>query len=398
MSGAPGRAEEEAPFYDGPPESVAPPPGHPRFPLFDALRAIAVFAVLLHHMGYLTQAFFNQTYGPILAHLNIGVVLFFVISGFLLFRPLIAERFGGAPAPRIRDYARRRVLRIVPGYWVALTVLAIWPGLIGLELLKDNWWEYYLLIQTWPLTEASDCADVFLFCGISQTWSLAVEASFYALLPLYAIGARALTSGRSREGSVAIHLALLAALAAASLFAYDRSFGDPALFWLGINITGTFIWFAFGIALAVLSAAYGDLRGLRLTERPELAWIAAIAVFLVVAYVVVPTDPLQIRSGTELLLERVGYGLAAFLLALPAVFGDPAQGLVRRLLAHPLIAWLGLVSFGVFLYHVTVAQKIYFDWIPDTSLSLLTLTTVAITVPIAAASYYLVEKPLLRFK
>ncbi len=383
---------------EGAPESVSPPPGHPRFPLFDSLRAIAVFAVLLHHMGYLTQAFFNETYGPVLAHLNIGVVLFFVISGFLLFRPFIAERFGGAAAPRIRDYARRRALRILPGYWVALTVLAIWPGLIGLDLLKDNWWEYFLLIQTLPFTDAADCGDVFLFCGIPQTWSLAIEASFYLALPFYAVGAKALTARRSRGGSVAIHLTLLAALAAASLFAYDRSFDDPDLFWLGFNLTGTFIWFAFGMALAVLSAAYGELRGPRLTERPELAWGAGIAVFLLVAYVVVPTDPLEIRTGTELLLERVGYGLAAALLVLPAVFGDQSRGLVRRLLAQPLIAWLGLVSYGVFLYHVTVAQKIYFDWIPDTSLSLLTVTTIAITVPVAAASYYLVEKPFLKFK
>ncbi len=81
------------------PDAVAAPPRHPRFPLIDGMRAIAVLSVLAVH-----SAGFGQALGPslgsrLLAHLNIGVAIFFLISGFLLYRPFIAHRTGGAAPP-----------------------------------------------------------------------------------------------------------------------------------------------------------------------------------------------------------------------------------------------------------------------------------------------------------
>src|SRR5947209_17182952 len=114
------------------PPALAPPPGNPRFPLFDGLRAVAALSVLVYHAGYFSRA--NEGDGglsPYLARLNVGVAIFFVISGFLLYRPLLAARMGVGPPVRLRDYARRRFLRIVPAYWVALSLLAVYPGLPG---------------------------------------------------------------------------------------------------------------------------------------------------------------------------------------------------------------------------------------------------------------------------
>ena len=56
------------------------------------------------------------------------VAIFFMLSAFLLYRPMIAYRTGGPARPKFRHFARRRFLRIYPAYWVALTVLAIYPG------------------------------------------------------------------------------------------------------------------------------------------------------------------------------------------------------------------------------------------------------------------------------
>ena len=75
------------------PDVVAPPPRHPRFPLFDGLRAIAVLSVVgvqrdLAANGYIGNGLVDR----LLAHLNVGVTIFFVISGFLLYRPFIAHR------------------------------------------------------------------------------------------------------------------------------------------------------------------------------------------------------------------------------------------------------------------------------------------------------------------
>ncbi len=111
--------------------------------------------------------------GPaLLLGLSAGVPVFFVISGFLLYRPFVASRLGVAPQPQLRRYTRRRVLRIFPAYWVALTVLAIYPGLPG--VFTDRWWVFYGLVQNYSPSEQ--------FHGLLQAWSLSVEFTFYILL------------------------------------------------------------------------------------------------------------------------------------------------------------------------------------------------------------------------
>jgi peptidoglycan/LPS O-acetylase OafA/YrhL len=119
--------------------AVAPPPGNPRFPLFDSLRGIAVLAVVIFHVAFITGALNVRVAGDVLGVLgDVGVVLFFVISGFLLYRPFVAARAHGRRPPDPVRYARRRALRIVPAYWVALTVLAIFPGVVG--PFSRDWW------------------------------------------------------------------------------------------------------------------------------------------------------------------------------------------------------------------------------------------------------------------
>ena len=97
-----------------PAPAVAPPPGNPRFPLFDGLRAIAALSVLTFHVAAISGALERGFAGDVLAMLSRGVILFFVISGFLLYRPFVAARAGGRHAPSSTRYARRRILRIVP--------------------------------------------------------------------------------------------------------------------------------------------------------------------------------------------------------------------------------------------------------------------------------------------
>ena len=131
---------------DAPSPAVAPPPGNPRFPLFDSLRAIAALSVLTFHVAAIAGALERGFAGDVLAMLSRGVILFFVISGFLLYRPFVAARAPRAgPRPSTARYARRRVLRIVPAYWVALTVLAVFPGIAG--VFSDDWWRYYFFLQ-----------------------------------------------------------------------------------------------------------------------------------------------------------------------------------------------------------------------------------------------------------
>lgn len=389
-------AKVAAPVGAGVEPVVAPPPGNPRYPHVDGLRAIAALSVLAYHTAYSSGAT-GAWYGRAVGRLEIGVALFFAISGFLLYRPFFAAHHAGAPRIRTRDYLRRRVLRIVPAYWLALTALAIYPGLLG--VFGDDWWVYYGFGQIYA-------AGTFVN-GIPQAWTLGVEATFYLALPLYAIALRWACRGRSRRAVVAIELGVLAVLALASL-AYRTlaiaSGPTVAFAWL----PGMFGWFAPGMALAVVSVVLQG-RGrpwaplAAVARHPGLTWLAAGVAFAALALTVsAPLPTGTIYSEGESFRIYVLSALVAILVLLPAVAGADAGGWPRRLLALPALAWMGLISYGIYLWHHTLmswlVERDVVDWVPGSGFVVLTVLTVALTLACAAGSYYALERPILRFK
>ena len=376
--------------------SVAPPPGSPRFGLFDSLRAIAAICVLMTHVAYTSGANYNSAFGSLLAQLTVGVPIFFIISGFLLYRPFFAARVEGREHRSLRSFARSRLLRIVPAYWLALTVLAIGPGLKG--VFTEDWWIYYGFAQGYS-------ADT-VVKGLPQAWSLGVELAFYVCLPFLAVGLARL----SRGGRDAVRTDLLAlgalVLCCQAFRVYAHLDGSPFLFQ---TLPATFDWFALGMALAVLSVAVaarerppGAVRFL--AARPGLSWIGAVVTFVLVATLLDLPRGLETEyTFAQRSLQHFGFGLAAVLLCLPAVFGQEAGGLTRRLLANRGLAWLGTVSYGVFLYNLHVA-----DWLqghgltelvpPGVRYGWLMLGTLLVAAACAAVSYYGLERPLLTLK
>ncbi|HWT92938.1 MAG TPA: acyltransferase [Solirubrobacteraceae bacterium] len=372
------------------PDAVAPPRGNPRFPLLDGTRAIAALLVVGTHAGSISTFSETNEIGGLTARMNVGVTLFFVLSGFLLYRPYVAARMQGRPAIRLGPYLWRRALRIVPAYWVALTLLALWPGLVG--FWEGDWWKAYLFLTVYS-------KDTF-FLGIEPAWSLCVEVTFYLLLPLIAAAI-----GRVAGRSVRIELAVLGALALASVVARGLV---PLDGMIHNTILCTFAWFAAGMACATVSvAAEGREARSRplafVARRPGVLWAAAGVVFLIAAY------PLDLPRGmafpdtrAQFLAEHVLYLVIAVLVLAPAVFGGASGGLPRRLLAHRVAGWMGLISYGLFLWHMPLMRWLSREgadtWLPGSGVVWLTLFTLALAIPAAAASYYLVERPLLRLK
>ena len=117
---------------------MAPPRSHARFPLFDSLRGLAAISILFVDVGIFTDAFGDTWHGRLVAHLDIGVPFFFLLSAFLLYRPFVAARVRNVGRPAFGGYARRRFLRIAPAYWAVLTIAAIVPGMAG--AFTGNWW------------------------------------------------------------------------------------------------------------------------------------------------------------------------------------------------------------------------------------------------------------------
>jgi peptidoglycan/LPS O-acetylase OafA/YrhL len=371
-------------------------PRDPRFPLFDGLRALAVLSVLVFHTNEIAGS--HTGWRAAILDQPFGVTIFFVVSGFLLYRPFVAARLGDGRRLPFRDYARRRVLRIVPAYWLALTLLAIYPGLPG--VFGSRWWVYYGFGQDYS-------ADT-VYNGLAPAWSLGTEVVFYAVLPLYALGLGLPWLCTNRPTIVVAETFILGLLAALAV-GLGHSFAARNSY-LSRTLVGTFDWFALGMGLAVASAvlANGSHRPRVVSfveRRPSVCWLAAAGVWAVCAVWtrVEPPDPgYDIYAGR---LSNVLFGLLALLVVLPAVFGDHRNGLPRRILALPTIAWLGLVSYGIFLWHFPIVleleqtgSRLGVDRWSLGSTALLGSIALAVTIVCAAFSYYALERYALRAK
>jgi peptidoglycan/LPS O-acetylase OafA/YrhL len=381
-----------------PAPNVAPPPGHPRFPLLDGVRALAALSIVLLHVGDGTGFARTSALGAFTARMDAGVALFFVLSGFLLYRPFVAARLEGRPAPSAGRYLRRRLLRIVPAFWVAMLVM----GALGwIAVLNDDWWRYFAFVQN--LSVAT------VLGGIRPAWSLCVEMSFYLVLPLWALAAGRLLRRRPRAVQVRAEAIALTAVAVASLAARALAFGaDHGSLWL-VTLPVFLDWFAVGMGLALASVALaGREPRTALVRRPWLAWAAAAACFAVVSLAVpLPRGLVAARTLEAHIAQHVLYIAFGALVALPGIFGigadaEPASRAIARFLGHPVMAWLGLVSYGIFLWHQPFLDQLLLHDVPGRAPALPFVTTLVVTtagaVAIAAASYYLVERPFLALK
>jgi peptidoglycan/LPS O-acetylase OafA/YrhL len=388
------------PAPEATPDALRPPPGNPRFPLVDGLRAVAALSVLVTHTAFLSGFNGHGLPGQITARLDIGVALFFVISGFLLYRPFVAARFEERPAPRVALYLRRRALRIIPAYWLALTVLAIWPGLLFVH--SHDWWVYYGFLQ--------DLRIPWIQGGLKTAWSLCVELQFYLLLPLYALACARWLKGRPLALQARTELGLLALLGALSLWARTLSFADRTPDTISSTIVGTFLWFTVGMAFAVASARWHRTPAAQrpalmrvMATRPGTAWIAAAVLLLGLTQIGMPTLDLNAYDDNDWYFGHLFYAAIAGCFALPAMLGEPVAGrrdLPARVLGWRPIAWLGLISYGIFLWHLPLTEKLLKvqDWTSHGSFFVFTFVIAVVAIACASASYYLVERPLLRFK
>jgi peptidoglycan/LPS O-acetylase OafA/YrhL len=374
-----------------------------RFPLMDSMRAIAFLAVFVTHGAFFAGMLSDEsTLRPYVARLDVGVRVFFLISAFLLYRPFVKARLRGEPPPLVGAYAWRRFLRVAPPYWIVLTIVVVW---LGAPRFWDNAPLYYGFAHVYD-------TDTALFLALPQAWSLCVEVAFYAFLPLWAAAMRRLPAGDAR-GRIRLEIVgcvLLFALSAAyKVWVLGKgSPQDPQLYPWHFALPEFLDYFALGMALAALSVWFQgrerDSRVLRTVDAfPGAAWIVAAVTLVIAANWIGLTGSLQDHVSDASFFERhYLYALIAFALILPAVFGDPRRGLVRRLLGNRVLLWIGLVSYGAFLIHFAIYIQLdrwKFERVVDSTTAYMWYpTALAATLLFAAASWYGLERRLMRLR
>lgn len=385
--------------------------GDPRgvyFPGFDGLRALAAISVAITHSAFISGFNVrNDTIGPFTARLDIGVAVFFVISGFLLYRPFVLARLAALAPPTPGPYFRRRLLRIFPAFWLVFTLVLLVPWFHGLQFDIPSPGG---LVAHYTLTHIY--FEDHVLGPVQQSWTLATEIAFYLFLPVYALVLRRTGSGRTR-------MLLTELTGVGILYAFSVVFRIWLFYGVPARLNGMcntwlparFDLFALGMLLAVLSASYatrdrGEPRWLSHPAVPWLGWSIALVSFWFLSVGFGLDDignrgPVPHFSKPQQMWLQFFWGVSAFFLVAPAVFGRQDRGLLRRFLTHRVVAWLGIVSYGIYLWHeamidwyLNLTERVAFasDFLK------MTVFMAVATVAFAAASYYLLERPALKLK
>ena len=334
----------------------------PHSPALDGLRLLAATLVVLTHAAFLSGAVNSAgIWGHLMGRGDFGVAIFFVLSGYLLHRGFIRGR---EPFTRrhLRAYAVRRAARVLPAYWIvlAVVVVATRPSVRDL-ILQALGLQIYVADSHLP--------------AFSQSWSIATELSFYAVLPLAALG---LAHARRRDPGRP--LKMLAGFLERWLPARSASF-------------------ALGMLLAEACARpdHPVSRYLtRLAARPGPLLGLGAAAYLLATTPVAGLLTLGTVGGGRLAVKMALSCVVAAAVLLPLVLGP--DNVWRRGLAHPAAAGLGRISYGIFLWHVPVFTALYAvtGLVPFTGGLLPLLSAgVPVTLALAALTYVVVERPLM---
>ena len=380
-------------------EQIAP--NHRAFPALDGIRGAAVVAVVATHSAYWTGRDEKGPFDGVLARLDFGVALFFLLSGFLLFRPWLEAAATGRPSPDLRVYFWRRGLRILPAYWVAVAVAFV---AVGENRGHLDVWDY---VRHATLTEGYWLHG--FRSGLTQLWSLCVEAAFYVVLPLFGwLSVRVSRRWGWRPGTLLIGCAVLAMSTIAwDVLIFDRGWylDTSTQVWLPAYLD----WFAAGMAIAVISVhtthrpVSGPSRWSLVHEvgaNPLLCWMMAGASYAISLTPVAGPKAVGLPTVTTAISKSVLYALMAALILWPAVFG--AGPVVNAVFANSWARRLGTISYGIFLFHLailqTVAEPMLGYRLGQGSAVAVFVITLAISIVVATLSYRLVELPAARLR
>jgi len=373
----------------------------------DGFRGIGMSLVFVAHVfANADPAPTLESYGwakqPI-ARIDLALATFFVLSGYLISRPFMRSFVLGTKRPAIRRYARNRVLRIVPIFYLIAILVLLRFGLDGSigptpdnpsgEAPASSWWQV-LSIFTFTQSYTGGSATL----PIGQAWSLDVEAAFYVAIPIAA--AIAYRLGKPLKTPRTRAIAALAFIGFLTLFSIAlRQYANNRFALLTSPPLIVYVFLP-GVALAVIEPfAVPWFRGHPRRAR-QFAWaavgVAVLAWFLYIQwdYEVGTTQIHHALGRRSVLMAIFGGALIAAMIALQL-----GTGRAPRWLDNRACNWLGARSYAFYLLHVWV----FFELIqivgpgaePVVLGAILFLVGLPISVGLAGLSWRYVERPCL---
>ena len=335
-----------------------------RFSGFNALRALAALGVVAAHT--LTTSSLTSLPKFVVENLATGVALFFVISGFLLWRPFAAS-LGDRARVSVRRFFANRALRIVPLYAVIVLVV-------------------FFATESHPAEAVLRLVRALTFTGVyvgddllPVAWSLDDEVAFYLLLPVLFL---VLMAWRRPQQRLMLGVGIIAVLSIVSLVALALTPQDQAI--TGGPVT-KFHLFGLGMLLASLHVRWPKYN---LSPRAlALGAAGVVAAFSVSGF----------AYEQHLYVFNPVCGLASFLFVGIVAFSGPQARLTRVLSLSPLV-FLGEISYGIYLWHEAIHHVLFNEGVLSSSYIPGFLEIAICTIALATGTYYLVEKPALRLK
>jgi peptidoglycan/LPS O-acetylase OafA/YrhL len=356
-------------------------------PALDGLRAFAVAGVFAYHLG------FGWASGGYL-----GVDLFFVLSGFLI-TSLLLEEWVTTARIRLASFWARRARRLLPALFLVLVAIAVYVVLNGrfgppgsaaqvdLSGLRGDDLATLFYVANWHAIFAhqSYFAQFSAPSPLEHTWSLAIEEQFYLVWPPVLLLILTLARGAWRR--VGMIVTVVGALASAGLMAllYHPA-ADPTRLYFGTD-THAFDMLA-GATIAMIAAA-----------RPQPGRRARLALHIAAPVAAIALGVFWVTAGTTTGLPKGwmfqgGFLVCAVLAAI--VVADARQfhqGPLAAVLSTQPLRWIGTISYGIYLWHwpiIVYLNGARTGW-PQPWLD---LARVGLTLVLATASYYLVERPI----
>jgi peptidoglycan/LPS O-acetylase OafA/YrhL len=347
----------------------------------DGLRAIAALSVVVYHAWLYTlprvTASHRDTLGDQVVHeLRLGLVLFFVLSGFLLYQPWVRSALSGTAPPRLGAYLLRRAARILPAYYFALagSIALLWSikGSTGVRFPPTgDLWTFAAFAQNF--------SDTTVLKLDPPLWTLAVEVSYYLALP--ALGWLALRlRGAGRTGQLAVPLAMILLG-----LAYNHAIDGASALFPSKLLPAMAPYFAAGMIAAVLAEGravgrrmmWGLLGGGALIVAGDAWWAAEGAAH--------GSHSIWLHVLRDL---PAAAGFACIIAAAARATAPP-----RGLTARP-VAWAGHVSYGVYLWHVPLILFLRAHGALPLSTAGALVVALPVTLAVAALSWHLLEAPL----